>query len=312
MAMPERTLDPSIYRRKLRNILRQLREERHITQRAAADEMSWSLSKLIRIESGGVTISVNDLKALLQFYDVTEQSTINELVEMARSSRLKSSWLTAYRGIATEVYLSFLAHEDAAVRSSSFQPVLVPGLLQTEAYTEAVLRILRGPKDPRRLDSLLELRLARQERFLARAGTIKLSFLLDESVVRRVVGSAEVMREQVRHLLDLAQRGEISVQVIPFGAGIYRSIRVPFVVLESGEPEEPAVLYLEYPQGEQLIREDAPIEPGTAAPAHTTPTAPDAPTTPPTYLEIFSELQALTSGEQTIQILQGALAEVAR
>lgn len=301
--MPERDVDPTVYRRRLRNILRRTRESLRITQTAAASEMNWSVSKLIRIETGAVTISVNDLKALLAFYNVTDSETVKSLIEMARYSK-KHSWLSAYKDIASDVFLAFLGHEDAAVSSYSFQPILVPGLLQTDEYATAVLQVMRGPKDSRRLDGLVDLRVARQERVFARADGLKLNYLLDESVVRRAVGGPKIMRHQVRHLVESCERDDLSIRIIPFGMGIYRSIRVPFVVLEFSEPEDPAILYLEYPQGESLIREDGPYEEAAAE------TAATAPTSPPTYLQIFAELQQHTSDAETAQILQSALREL--
>jgi transcriptional regulator with XRE-family HTH domain len=301
--MQERDMDPSVYRRRLRNILRRTRESKVITQATAAAEMSWSVSKLIRIETGIVTISVNDLKALLDYYEISDPDEVADLVQMAKNSR-RTSWTSPYRGIASDVFLTFLGHEDAAVRSHSFQPILIPGLLQTDEYAREVLRVLRGSKDPKRIDGLVELRIARQERVFSRTDEIKLNYLIDESVVRRVVGGPEVMKRQVRHLIDECRRENLSIRIVPFTTGVYRSMRVPFVVLEFSDPEEEAVLYLEHPQRESLIREDAPYEdpdPGTAS---------SAPTTPPTYLEIFAELQQRTSDEETLRILHSALADL--
>jgi len=300
--MPERDLDPTVYRRRLRTILREMRESQNITQGAAADEMSWSMSKLIRIESGSVTISVNDLKALVRYYGVVDQDRVNALVEMARNSR-KHSWLTPYRGVAGDVFLTFLAHEDAAARSYSFQPILVPGLLQTEEYAAEVLRVIRGPKDLEYIERQVELRVARQEKVFSRTDKLDLHYLLDESVVRRAVGGQGVMKRQVSHLLESCQLDNVSLRIVPFNLGIYRSIRVPYVVLEFNDPENETILYLEYPQGESIVREDGPVD------VDTTGATPDAPTAPPTYLEIFAELEQRTSDEETTQILENTLRE---
>jgi len=296
-------MDPSVYRRRLRNTLRETRESLGIIQATAAAEMTWSVSKLIRIETGMVTISVNDLKALLGYYKIDDPERVASLIEMAKNSR-RSSWTSPYKGIASDVFLTYIGHEDAAVRSYSFQPILVPGLLQTDEYATEVLRVLRGSKDPQRINGLVELRIARQERVFNRGDEIRLSYLIDESVVRRVVGGPEVMKRQVRHLIDECQQENLSIRIIPFGTGVYRSMRVPFVVLEFSDPEEEAVLYLEYPQRESLIREDRPFEDGDTGPQSS------PPTTPPTYLEIFAELQQHTSDEETLRILQSALAEL--
>src|SRR5271166_6229606 len=109
--MPERDIDPSIHRRKLRNILRRSREDRGVTQNAAAEEMSWSVSKLIRIESGSVPISVNDLRALLRYYGITDSERVDSLLEMARLAR-RRSWLMQYRDIASDAYLAYLGAEE--------------------------------------------------------------------------------------------------------------------------------------------------------------------------------------------------------
>jgi transcriptional regulator with XRE-family HTH domain len=303
--MPERDVDPSVYRRRLRNILRRTRESRGITQTTAAGAMSWSVSKLIRIETGIVTISVNDLKALLEYYGITEPKTVDDLISMTKNSRRqRHSWLAVYRGTASDVFLTFLGHEDTAVRSYSFQPVLVPGLLQTDEYAAEVLKVTRGSKDPKRITGLVELRTARQERVFSRTDEIKLHYLLDESVVRRAVGGPELMKRQISRLIESCQRDDLSIRIIPFRVGVYRSMRVPFVVLEFSEPEDEAVLYLEYPQGESLIKEDGPFDDGDAGAASS------PPTTPPTYLQIFAELQQHTSEAGTLQILQSALTEL--
>ncbi len=303
--MPERGVDPSVYRRRLRNILRRTRDSKGITQLAAALAMSWSVSKLIRIETGAVTISVNDLKALLALYGISEPEKVDELIDMAKKSRQqRNSWLAVYRNVASDVFLTFLGHEDAAVESYSFQPVLVPGLLQTDEYAAEVLKVLRGSQDPARIRRLIELRTARQDRVFSRTDGIKLNYLLDESVVRRAVGSAELMKRQVIRLIDACGQDNLSIRIIPFGAGVYRSMRVPFVVLEFSRPEDEAVLYLEYPQGESLIREDEPSDVGDAG------VASSPPTSPPTYVQIFNELRDHTSDVETLEILQSALTDL--
>ena len=296
--MPERDVDPGVHRRKLRNMLRQSREYRGFTQSAVADEMSWSVSKLIRIESGSVTISVNDLRALLGYYGITDEEEVNSLLEMARLAR-KRSWLQQYRDIASAAYLAYLGAEETAVRSYNFEPVLVPGLLQTDEYAREVLRVLRGSKIPSRTEGLVELRITRQERVFSRTDpALDLHFLLDESVIRRPVGSREVMSRQISHLLDLSQRDNVAIRVIPYSVGLYRSVGVPFALLEFSAPEDETLLYLEYPQGDEIIREDVPGFDNLTE---------DAPTTPPTYLEIFSELEQNTSADQTADILRSAL-----
>jgi transcriptional regulator with XRE-family HTH domain len=300
--MPEQDVDASVYRRRLRNTLRRMRDSQDITQSAAAEAMSWSLSKLIRIETGTVTITVNDLRALLGYYGCTDAEQVDALIEMSKNCR-KPSWTSPYRGIASDVFLAFLGHEAAATKSYSFQPVLVPGLLQTDEYATEVLKTTRGSKSPKRIDGLRDLRIARQERIFSRTDGFEINYLLDESVVRRAVGGRAVMRRQLSHLVESCERDNLSIRIMPFGVGLYRSIRVPFVVLEFAEPEDEAILYLEYPQHEALIKEDEPYDDADESEALSPPTV------PPTYLQIFAELRERTSEAETLQIIQSASEE---
>jgi transcriptional regulator with XRE-family HTH domain len=295
--MPERDIDPGVHRRTLRSVLRQLRESCGKTQSAVAQEMSWSVSKLIRIESGSVSISVNDLRALLRSYDVTDGERITVLVELAQLAR-RPSWLSGFRDVASEEYLAYIAYEEIAMRSYNFQPVIIPGLLQTEEYAVEIMQTIRGPKNPSRIEKLVELRTSRQDRIFSREDPYDLHFLLDESVVRRPVGGADIMRRQLEWLGEMAERPNVTIDIIPFSAGFYRSIRVPFVLFQFSQPVDQAVLYLEYPSKEQIVREDVPVVDGDAL---------AGPTTPPTYLEIFGELQQFTSPETTQAILASAL-----
>jgi transcriptional regulator with XRE-family HTH domain len=300
----ERDRDPSVYRRSLRKSLRRIRETLKITQAAAAEEMSWSPSKIIRIETGIVGISISDLRSLLAYYQISSDSEQYEnLIETGKQAR-RTPWAAQYKEFAGDVFLTFLGHEDSATRSYSFQPILVPGLLQTDEYATQVLQVIRGPKTATRIRALTDLRLARQERVFARGDGIRLNYLLDESVVRRAVGGPEVMKRQVTHLINSCQRENVSIRILPFKLGLYRSIRVPFVVLEFDEPGEAALLYLEYPHKDAIIREDGPYDEGG------TETETDEPTTPPTYLQIFTELQEQTTEAETLEILQSALREL--
>jgi transcriptional regulator with XRE-family HTH domain len=296
-AVTERPMDPNVHRRMLRTELRRLREACPFTQKAVADEMSWSVSKLIRIESGSVTISINDLKALLALYGVRDPDTFQRFTDMARSTR-RRSWLDDYRGVASPSYLAYLAYEEAANRSYNFQPTLVPGLLQTEEYAAEILRVVSRT----RAEGLIELRVARQERTLARAEDLELYFVIDESVIRRPVGNAGIMKRQIEHLIELSQQPHISIEVAPFSLGFYRSLRLPYVVLEFPEPQAEAILYLEDPHREAIVREDTPIrdedQDDLAAGKF-----------PPTYLGMFSELLQRISPQETERKIESALRE---
>jgi hypothetical protein len=140
--------------------------------------------------------------------------------------------------------------------------------------------------------------MARQERSLARTD-LESYFLIDESVVRRLVGSSAIMRQQISRLIELNQSSNVSIHVVPFKLGFYKGFRLPYVVFVFPDPEEEAILYLEDPHREAIIREDTTPEESESSDV--------AIKTPPTYLSIFSELWNQTSLEETSTILESAL-----
>ena len=205
--------DPAIHRRRLRTEVRNARETAGMTQRDVAKAMDWSQSKLIRIESGQVNISTNDLRALLAHYGV-DPTRINALVAVARAAREPGRW-SIYRDVVTPEFIAFLGCESSASIIRSFEPFLIPGLLQTEEYARTVLSSLVEAENRHKVDSLVDLRIERQE-LLVRQPAPNLHFIMDEAVIRRVIGGRDVMRRQLRHLQELAEYPEITIRVIPF------------------------------------------------------------------------------------------------
>lgn len=231
--------DPAALRRRLQRELRRLRTAKGETQRDVAKEMDWSPSKLIRIESGAVSVSTNDLRQLLAHYGV-EDDGVEELVAINKEGRAKSWADFPVLSSQTRVYYGL---ESSAEILRQYQPALVPGLLQTEEYTRAVLHDLMYPRmSDGEIAQRVEARAARQL-LLDREPMPELFFLLDEAVIRREVGNKAIMRRQLDRIEDLASRDRISVQIIPFTAGIHPGLQGPFTLLEFGD-EDPA-LFLE-------------------------------------------------------------------
>jgi transcriptional regulator with XRE-family HTH domain len=215
-----------------------------MTQDQVAAEMDWSLSKLIRIEGGGVSISVSDLRSLLALYQVTDEDQVGELVSLARAARQRA-WFTAYRDITSSQYVTFVGYEAAASAVRQFEPTLVPGQLQTEEYARAVT--LEYAAD--RVDRLVEVRIRRQE--VLEEPRRQFFFILDEAVIRRQVGAPTnpgIMRRQLRSLVESARQPNITVEIVPFSAGVHPGMKGPFTLLEfPGDDED--VLYLENARG---------------------------------------------------------------
>jgi transcriptional regulator with XRE-family HTH domain len=248
-------------RRRLRTELRKAREAANLTQKEVAPAMDWSLSKLIRIETGAVTISINDLKVLLQLYQVGDTGRVQALVDMARAAR-EPAWWSSYREATSPEFLAFLGYESSASIIRNFQPVLVPGLLQTEEYARATLiELLPRVAQPEatmvtHVDKLVELRMERQERIAQHPEPPKLFFALDEAVIHRWVGGPDVMRRQLRRLRDALLDDAITIWIVPFSAGLYQRQRVAYQLFEFPADDDDDVLYLEEARGEMVIRDD--------------------------------------------------------
>jgi transcriptional regulator with XRE-family HTH domain len=282
---------PAVQRRRLRAELRRIRLGMNQTQEQVAAAMDWSLSKLIRIENGSVNISTNDLKVLLDYYGIVDDRRMEELVALAKAAR-ERSWWSVYRDVASPQLLQFIEYQAAAMITRNFEPLLIPGLLQTEEYAREVIKEFSGrprlPKD--RLDAQVALRMKRQE-LLRRTGPPPwFFFILDEAVLHRVVGSKDVMGRQIRRLIELSSREDMIIEVVPFSAGVQYGMHGPFVILEFEEAEDDDVLYLESPRGD-LIHRDNPEEVLT-------------------YREIFEELRHMSLGEGSAEFVRGLLDEM--
>ena len=243
--------DPVTMRRKLRVELKRLRTAQGLTQRQVAEQLDWSQSKVIRIENGSVAIGVTDLQALLRLYGVEDRETTDGLVEMARGS--KRLPFTDYKDVLPAETLRFFAYESSASIVRQVQPLLVPGLLQTEEYTRALLTAWGF--EASRINQIWASRQERQE-LLERSDPPETFFIMDEAAVHRPVGGEAVMRNQRAHLLELAARPRIAIQVVPFRVGAHPGMRGPFVYLEFPDADDIDVLYLEGQTGDYVFRDE--------------------------------------------------------
>lgn len=251
--------DPEVQRRRLRVKLRQARDAAGLSQKEVATAMDWSQSKLIRIEAGTVSISTNDLKALLHHYGIIDQAQIDEFVAMARAVRAPAWWLP-YRNQLTKEFATMLSYESAASIIRNFQPLLMPGLLQTDEYARATLAEMTSSAvdtDAIVLEKLVELRMARQDLLGARENRPELFFALDEAVLYRVVGGPAVMRRQLERLRSALTEPGITIWIVPFGGGLYQYMRGSYMLLELPLPEaSDDILYIEDARGEWIIKDD--------------------------------------------------------
>ncbi len=235
-------------RRRLRTELRTARLNKELTQEQVAKAMEWSLSKMNRIEKAKTGISTNDLKALLPLYGITDEGRTEELLTLARSAR-QSPWWRRYSDVAPPDLLELIEYEYAASAVSQFETTFVPGILQVEEYASAILHVFHGETStPERVAALVELRTRRRE-LLTSEHAPRFSFVLDESVIQRVVGSPSVMRQQLENLVNVAKLPNVTVQVVPFAAGQHPGMKGPFEVVEFDDTPDETIVFVEEQSG---------------------------------------------------------------
>ncbi len=234
---------PTVLRILLGAQLRRLREDKRISLADAGDVIRASHSKMSRLETGRVGFKDRDIADLLTLYGVTDEKERETVRELARRASAPG-WWHDYSDILPGWFEAYVGLEEAATQIRAYEVQFIPGLLQTSDYARAVT-LLGHPDAPvREIDRRVSLRMARQD-ILDRPDPPNLWVVLDEAVLRRPFGGQEVMRQQLRHLLEMAARPQITLQIIPFQAGGHAAAGGPFSILRFAEPDLPDVVYLE-------------------------------------------------------------------
>jgi transcriptional regulator with XRE-family HTH domain len=247
------TTDSATLRRRLRVELKKLRTAADKTQREVAEALDWSPSKIIRIENGAVAVQPTDLRALLDQYGVKDRRQVEEMVQMARGSK-KQPW-TQFKDILSPETVQYLGYTTSASIFREYETILVPGPLQTEEYTRALMLGTFG-KTPSEIDRYVEFRQEYHEVLMEGDTPPEMFFLLDEAVVRRAVGGRAIMQRQLEHISTMAKRPKVTVQIVPFPLGAHFGMRGPFVYLEFPNPDDDDVLYLENALGDSFFRDE--------------------------------------------------------
>jgi transcriptional regulator with XRE-family HTH domain len=249
---------PSTNRRRLRTELRQLREEAGLAQAFVAEKLDWSVSKLTRVETGAVGISVTDVRALLGIYKAADQQ-VDQLVSLARRAR-ERRWWDKYKHYLNPAYQEFIGFEADASHLRQYQGTIVPGLLQTEPYMREIMQALSPvPVPVATIDAMIEIRLKRHEEVLEGDDPTPFQVVLDEAALRRPVGGGKTMKAQLEHLAELQDHPSISIYVLPFAAGPHMGMMGSFHIMEFAAALDPTVLYFEHPKGQVLLRDDQPL-----------------------------------------------------
>ncbi len=223
--------------------LRRLREARGITREAAGYSIRASESKISRMELGRVSFKTRDVEDLLTLYGITDGQERASLLSLAREANV-AGWWHSYSDVLPSWFPTYVGLEGAASLIRVYEVQFIHGLLQTEAYARAVVR--RGMKGASAADveKRVALRLERQK-YLADDGGPEFHVVLDEASLRRPYGDRQVMRGQLQHLIDVSERPNVRLQVMPFGFGGHSGESGAFTILSFTESDLTDVVYLE-------------------------------------------------------------------
>jgi hypothetical protein len=241
---PERGGGPTVRRMLVGAQLRRLRTEKGMTREQAAEAIRASEWKIHRLENGQVGFKERDIVDLLALYGVDDPVQVVEFVILARQANVPG-WWHHYGDLLPQWFRAYVDLESVATLIRTYEGQLVPGLLQTEDYTRALLGGAQLDDTPEEAERRVALRLGRQA-LLERERAPRLWAVVDEAALRRPVGGRQVMREQLERLIEATKRPNVTLQVLPFAAGAHPAMVGAFSVLRFADQELPDVVYVEH------------------------------------------------------------------
>jgi transcriptional regulator with XRE-family HTH domain len=236
--------------------LRRLRELKGMTAEEVAERLLVSQSKISRLENGRRSISQRDVRDLCGVYEVEDQRVVDSLMQMAKDSR-QQGWWHAFGDVPYSVYIGL---ETDAASLRVYDPQVVPGLLQTRPYAEALISGALPETTAADIEKRVQVRLRRQERISAPESPLRLWTVLDESALRRVVGNRSLMREQLEHLVEQSQLPHVTVQVIPFDMGAHPGLNGQYAILEFPDASDSSVVYIEGVTSDLYLEKPADVQ----------------------------------------------------
>jgi transcriptional regulator with XRE-family HTH domain len=247
---------PTARLRRLAGELRRLRAASEHTRETVEEQTGINTATLYRIENARVRPQKRTLLALLALYGVTDSAERDRLVELTRHAS-QLGWLQLYESDLTEGYQTYISFEAEAIRLQNYESLYVPGLLQTEGYARAVIRGVLPFETDEDIEQRVEVRMRRQQA-LSREQPVPLWAVFDEAAIHRVVGGADVTREQLRHLAHTSKSPNITIQLIPYAAGAHPGMPGSFLVMEFAD-DDPALVYTENAGGGLFLESDIDI-----------------------------------------------------
>lgn len=231
---------PTVLRIMLGGQLRKLREECGIAPEAAGDAIRGSHAKISRLELGRTGFKERDIRDLLTLYGVVDADERESFLDLARQAN-QPGWWNRDGDLLPAWFQTYLGLEQAATKIRTYEAQFVPGLLQTAEYARAVVTLgHKGDETDRRVDMRM-----RRQHILTRTDPTTLWAVVDESALHRPVGGADVLRGQIVHLIEMAERPNVTIQVLPYSAGGHAAAGGSFSILRFSEAELPDIVYTE-------------------------------------------------------------------
>ncbi|MFI9099682.1 helix-turn-helix domain-containing protein [Streptomyces fildesensis] len=284
---------PALCRLQLGSELRQLRLAAGLKGAQVVKKLIWSPSKLTRLETGeNSSVETPDVMALCEIYGADPETRARLQGYAGVTKTKKDWWLTPeYRPVIGPGFKAFLDLEATATALQNYESEFVPGLLQTEAYVRVIHQRAHQGRSAEDIDRLVTVRTTRQAVLSRQGSPLKFTAIINEAVLHRQVGDPPVMRDQLRHIIDVAEsRPNVNVQVVPFRAGAHPGMNGSFFVIQF--PERLALkpmVYLENLADAWVKRGDSDVE---------------------RYGDAFSDLRALAPGPQeSLSMIKEAIKE---
>jgi hypothetical protein len=256
--MDDPAVDGFVLRMLLGSQLRRLRETASISPERAAYEIRASRSKISRLETGRVGFKTRDVTDLLTLYGVTDEQARSRFLYLASQSR-RQDWWTSYSDVLPDWFENYLGLESASATIRTFEIQFVHGLFQTEDYARAVTLLGHQAAPPDEIERRVGLRVKRQD-LLTRQDAPRIWSVMDEAVLRRPVGGLTAMRAQLRHLLEVAELPQVTLQVVPFARGGHAGASGSFAILRFEERYLPDVVYMEQLTGSVYLEQRSDVE----------------------------------------------------
>ncbi|MFG3223426.1 helix-turn-helix domain-containing protein [Kitasatospora sp. NPDC048194] len=235
--------NPTVRQRRLARTLKEMRVAAQMTIAQSARQLACAESKISRIEAAQSGIRLVDLRLLLDLYGVADQATRGQLEDLSRDGRLRG-WWDRYSDTLSPLYADYISLEADASDAYSVETFLIPGLLQTEDYTRAVVRAQIEDASVEQVERLTKVRLERRS-VLTRESPLRLWVVLSESVLKHQIGGRAVMREQLDYLVTMADQPNVNVQVLPEDSDVHAALFGPMVILSFPESTETDVVYVD-------------------------------------------------------------------